>query len=97
VVFFAFLGFEGITAIAEESINPKKDVPRAVVGGITFVTTMYAISSFILLSVAPTAGLDYATASAEVFNIVGNPTVAKFVYIGAFLGIFSATYTCFVP
>lgn len=97
VVFFSFLGFEGITAIAEESIDPKKDVPRAVIGGIGFCTTIYAVTSFLILSVYPTTGLATETATSAVFNAVGAPTVATFVYIGAFLGILSATYTCFVP
>jgi len=64
VVFFSFLGFEGITAVAEESVNPKRDVPWAVVGGITFCTTIYAVTSFILLSIAPTDGMKTETASA---------------------------------
>lgn len=67
------------------------------VGGIGFVTAIYAFTSLVILGVAPTAGLDHETASAEVFNIIGNPTIASIVYVGAFLGIFSATYTCFVP
>jgi len=29
--------------------------------------------------------------------MVNAPTIATLVYIGAFLGILSATYTCFVP
>lgn len=97
VVFFSFLGFEGITAIAEESVDPKWDVPRAVIGGIGFVTIVYAVTSFLILAVYPTTGLGTETATAAVFTAVGAPTIATFVYIGAFLGILSATYTCFIP
>ncbi len=31
LVFFAFLGFDIIPAVAEEAKNPKKDVPRALI------------------------------------------------------------------
>jgi len=68
-----------------------------VVGGIGFVTIVYAITSFLILAVFPTTGLGTETATAAVFTAVGAPTIATFVYIGAFLGILSATYTCFIP
>ena len=31
LVFYAYLGFDIIPAVAEEAKNPKKDVPRAIV------------------------------------------------------------------
>ncbi|MET3291521.1 UNVERIFIED_CONTAM: putrescine importer [Brevibacillus sp. OAP136] len=43
---FCFLGFESVTAFAEETINPKKTIPRAVilitlVGGVVFTGVAY--------------------------------------------------------
>lgn len=67
------------------------------IGGIGFCTTVYAITSFLILSVYPTTGLGTETATAAVFTAVGAPTIASFVYIGGFLGILSAAYTCFIP
>lgn len=31
LVFYSYLGFDIIPAIAEEAKNPKKDVPRAII------------------------------------------------------------------
>ena len=45
--FLAFAGFEGTTALGEETDNPKRDIPHAliyaiVVTGILFVLSMFA-------------------------------------------------------
>ncbi|EJQ37633.1 hypothetical protein IEE_05192 [Bacillus cereus BAG5X1-1] len=43
---FCFLGFESVTAFAEETVNPKKTIPRAVIlitlgGGLIFTSVSY--------------------------------------------------------
>lgn len=46
ILFFSFLGFDAVTTLAEETINPKKVLPKAIytivlTGGILFVATVY--------------------------------------------------------
>eukprot|EP00750_Incisomonas_marina_P016031 INCI18857.1.p1 GENE.INCI18857.1~~INCI18857.1.p1 ORF type:complete len:366 (-),score=36.18 INCI18857.1:49-1146(-) len=49
MVYFAFLGFDGVTSLAEETIAPEKNVPRGILGSlavisVTFVAVTFALS-----------------------------------------------------
>jgi basic amino acid/polyamine antiporter, APA family len=50
LVFFAFLGFEGLANIAEEMKNPEKDLPRAIILSLTFATAAYILVAFAAVS-----------------------------------------------
>jgi len=61
LVFFAFLGFEGIVNISEETKNPKKNIPKAIFFSLFFVTIIYVLISIIAVSVVPPIELYNAT------------------------------------
>jgi APA family basic amino acid/polyamine antiporter len=46
LVYYGYVGFDLMTIIAEESKNPAKDVPRAVVSSILYVCVVYMLISF---------------------------------------------------
>ncbi|MBW8350906.1 amino acid permease [Bacillus sp. IITD106] len=64
LVFFAFTGFDGVTTVLEEVKNPQKTIPRALIGGLTVLTLIYALVALILTGMVPYIQLD-----------VPNPTV----------------------
>ena len=45
-VFFAYIGFDFITTVSEETINPQKEVPRAIMGALGLVAFLYISVSF---------------------------------------------------
>jgi amino acid transporter len=53
LVFVSYLGFAQVATVAGEIKNPGKNLPRAMVGGVLLVTTIYAVSMLILLGVVP--------------------------------------------
>ncbi len=55
LIFFAFIGFEEITRLAEEARNPKKDVPLAVVLAIVFTAALYILVSLSVIVQTPRA------------------------------------------
>ncbi len=63
LVFFAFLGFEGIVNISEETKNPKENIPKAIILSLFFVTILYVLISMIAVSVVPPTELYNATLS----------------------------------
>jgi basic amino acid/polyamine antiporter, APA family len=63
LIFFAFLGFEGIVNISEETKNPKKSIPKAILLSLFFVTILYVLISMIAVSVIPPTELYNATLS----------------------------------
>jgi basic amino acid/polyamine antiporter, APA family len=51
LVFFAFLGFEGIANLAEEMKNPKRDLPIAILLALGISTILYLLVSMSAVSV----------------------------------------------
>jgi APA family basic amino acid/polyamine antiporter len=96
MVFFGYLGFDAITAIAEESLNPKWDIPRAIVTNTFVVGTLYFLVAIVITGIHTMNGILPEIATAEVFNKVGAKFLATVVYIGGFFGLVSVTYSCFL-
>jgi APA family basic amino acid/polyamine antiporter len=46
LVFYAYLGFDIIPAVAEEAKNPKKDVPRAIIHQVLYTAVIYIFVAF---------------------------------------------------
>jgi L-asparagine transporter-like permease len=55
-VFFAYAGIELVGVTAEESVNPARDVPRALFYTCIIVVALFVIGIFILLAISPWAG-----------------------------------------
>jgi APA family basic amino acid/polyamine antiporter len=49
VVFFAFIGFDAIAPLAQESRNPQKDIPIGMLGSLTISTIAYVLVGIVLL------------------------------------------------
>ncbi|MFL0364703.1 APC family permease [Pseudobacillus sp. 179-B 2D1 NHS] len=85
---FSFLGFDSATAFAEETVNPQKNIPRAVfiitlVGGAIFITVSYFAQN-----VWPNYNsfVDPDSAAHEIIKFVGGKALAS-----AFLAVYAVT------
>jgi len=52
LLFFAFLGFENIASIAEETKKPQKNIPRAILLSIALTTVLYVLLAVSIVSIA---------------------------------------------
>ncbi|MFZ0216456.1 MAG: amino acid permease [Candidatus Dormiibacterota bacterium] len=52
-VFFAYAGIEMVSVAAEESVNPARDVPRALFGTCAIVVGLFVLALAVLLAVTP--------------------------------------------
>ena len=50
-VFFAYIGFDAVSTAAEESVNPKKDMPIGIIGSLAICTVLYIIVAAILTGI----------------------------------------------
>jgi len=57
LIFFAFLGFEEIANISEETKNPKKNVPKAILLSLLIASALYILISIVAVSVISPAQL----------------------------------------
>ena len=49
IAFYAFLGFEDIVNVAEEAINPRKNIPRAIIISLIITTLFYVLISVVAI------------------------------------------------
>jgi APA family basic amino acid/polyamine antiporter len=94
VVFFAFIGFDAVSTAAQETVNPKRDMPIGILGSLAGCTTLYVLFSHVLSGVATvqdfrTAGKEASVAYAISKYMIGYGWLAKFVTV-AILGGFSS-------
>ncbi len=94
VVFFAFIGFDAVSTAAQETINPKRDMPIGILGSLVVCTTLYILFSHVLSGVATvqdfrTAGKEASVAFAITKYMPGYGWLAKLVTV-AILGGFSS-------
>ncbi|TDX00643.1 amino acid permease [Dinghuibacter silviterrae] len=52
IVFFAFIGFDAVSTAAQEAKNPKKDMPKGILGSLIVCTILYILFSYVLTGVA---------------------------------------------
>ncbi len=51
VIFFAFIGFDALSTMAQECRNPQKDLPIGMLGSLGISTFVYILIGFVLLGV----------------------------------------------
>src|ERR1700761_3514286 len=53
IAFFAFIGCDAVSTAAQESKNPKRDMPIGILGSLVVCTILYILFSWVLTGVAP--------------------------------------------
>lgn len=51
-VFFAFIGFDAVSTAAQETKNPKKDMPIGILGSLAICTVLYILFAHVLTGIA---------------------------------------------
>ncbi len=83
IVFFAYIGFDAISTAAEETINPNRNVPIGILGGLAICTVIYVVVGFVLTGMAPYKELAVADPLARALQIAGFNAVGWIVALGA--------------
>ena len=53
VVFFAFIGFDAVSTAAQETVNPKRNMPIGILVSLFVCTALYILFSYVLTGIAP--------------------------------------------
>lgn len=53
LIFFSYLGFQGITRLAEETENPENTIPKAIIYSLIITTIVYILVAISSVSVVP--------------------------------------------
>ncbi len=89
IVFFAYIGFDAVSTQAGEAINPKKDVPFAIVASLVICTVLYILVSLVLTGMVKYDQLDKAAPVASAFSGIGINWAVFIITIAATAGLTS--------
>jgi len=67
-VFFAYIGFDAISTVAEECVNPQRDLPRGMIYSLIICTVLYILISFVLTGMTHYSNLAVQDPLAFVFT-----------------------------
>jgi APA family basic amino acid/polyamine antiporter len=94
VVFFAFIGFDAVSTAAQESVNPKRDMPIGILGSLVICTILYILFAHVLTGIASvedfrTSGREASVAYAIAKHMPGYGWLAKLVTVAILFGFTS--------
>lgn len=91
VVFFAFIGFDALSTLAQECKRPQKDLPIGMLGSLGIATIVYVIIAFVLLGLVSYKLLNVPDPIALAVNALGSNFIwLRFVIKMAILAGFTS-------
>lgn len=91
VIFFAYIGFDSLSTLAQETKNPQKDMPVGIIGALIAVTIVYVLVSFVMTGIVPYSQLNDPAPIAVAINATGDGLewLRPWIKIGAIAGLSS--------
>lgn len=89
VLFFAYVGFDAVSTMAEETKNPGKDIPIGLIGSMTLTTFIYCMMGVTLCLMQKYSDVDEKAAFSVAFEAVGMKWAKYIVAFGALKGMTS--------
>jgi APA family basic amino acid/polyamine antiporter len=91
IIFFAYIGFDAVSTASEESNNPKRDLPLAIIGSLAVSTVVYVLVSIGAIGLAPISvlGESEAPLAAALEEGAGLSWAAAILALGAVVAITS--------
>ena len=88
-VFFAYIGFDAVSTLAEESKNPQRDLPRGMIWSLAICTVLYIILALVLTGMVSYQLLGVSDPLAEIFALKGVKWMLFIVSIAAVVAMTS--------
>ena len=83
IVFFAYIGFDAVSTAGEETVNPQRNLPLGILGGLAVCTVIYMVVGAVLTGMVPYAQLAVADPLARALELAGYSGVGWVVAVGA--------------
>ncbi len=98
IIFFAYIGFDGVSTVAQEAKDPQRGMPIGMLGSLAICTLLYILMSTVLTGLVPFKQLNDAAPVAVALE--AHPQLAwlsSWVIWGALFGLTSVIITMIIP
>jgi APA family basic amino acid/polyamine antiporter len=89
IIFFAYIGFDAVSTAAEETKNPKRDVPLGLMICLGVIILLYVSVAFVLTGMVPFKQIDIGNALPAALARIGIQWGGALVATGAVIGMVS--------
>src|SRR5574344_3075252 len=89
LIFFAYIGFDAISTTAEETKNPQRDLPVAIIGTLVICTILYVCVALVLTGIVPLGQINIQAPLAHAMSFIGKDWFAGSISVGALCALTS--------
>jgi len=89
IVFFAYIGFDAVSCVAQETKNPRRNLPIGLLGSLAICTLLYVLVSYVLTGVVPYDQLNVPDPIAVGIDAIGLRWLSPVIKLGAIFGLTS--------
>ena len=89
LIFFAYIGFDAISTAAEETKNPQRDLPIAILGTLVICTALYVCVALVLTGIVPVKNIDTLAPIAHAMRYINQDWAAGALSLGALCALTS--------
>ncbi|CAI5458855.1 unnamed protein product [Closterium sp. Yama58-4] len=93
LVFFSYIGFDAVANTSEESLHPRRDVPRGLLLALAACSLLYISVSLVLTGMVPYNLLDPAAPLSTAFASLGLHFMERIIDLGAVVGLTTTLLT----
>ena len=98
IIFFAYIGFDGVSTVAQEAKNPARGMPIGILGSLGICTLLYILMSGVMTGLVPFRQLNDAAPVAVALEAHPQLTwLTSWVIWGALFGLTSVIITMIIP
>jgi APA family basic amino acid/polyamine antiporter len=98
IIFFAYIGFDGVSTVAQEAKNPQRGMPIGILGSLAICTLLYVLMSSVMTGLVPYQKLnDAAPVAVALESHRELYWLSSWVIWGALFGLTSVILTMIIP
>jgi len=86
-VFFAFIGFDAVSTAAQETKNPKRDMPIGILGSLAVCTVLYILFAHVLTGLESVEFFRTGGKEASVANAITSAMGANYQWLAQFVTV----------
>lgn len=93
-MFFSFIGYDTVSTLAAEAVNPSRDIPVAIMLTLGVATGLYMLVGLVITGMVPFAQLDENNSLTEAFITVNARGASHVITVAALLMMAATMFAC---